>query len=158
MILVILGICILMLIISSIIDVKSYDFKEVCLVFLILSGFGVLMCLVIAISLGIKVSKLSVINEQIEMYQKENTKIEQQVANVVSQYQEYETKTFTAVTPEDSMTLVSLFPELKSDKLVQKQIDVYVENNKKIKSLKERQINGKVVKWWLYFGKQKECS
>ena len=152
MILVILGICILMLIISSIIDVKSYDFKEVCLVFLILSGFGVLMCLVIAISLGIKVSKLSVINEQIEMYQKENTKIEQQVANVVSQYQEYETKTFTAVTPEDSMTLVSLFPELKSDKLVQKQIDVYVENNKKIKSLKERQINGKVVKWWLYFG------
>lgn len=153
MILVILGICILMLIISSIIDVKSYDFKEVCLVFLILSGFGVLMCLVIAISLGIKVSKLSVINEQIEMYQKENTKIEQQVANVVSQYQEYETKTFTAVTPEDSMTLVSLFPELKSDKLVQKQIDVYVENNKKIKSLKERQINGKVVKWWLYFGK-----
>ena len=153
MILVILGICILMLIISSIIDVKSYDFKEVCLVFLILSGFGVLICLVIAISLGIKVSKLSVINEQIEMYQKENTKIEQQVANVVSQYQEYETKTFTAVTPEDSMTLVSLFPELKSDKLVQKQIDVYVENNKKIKSLKERQINGKVVKWWLYFGK-----
>ena len=153
MILVILGICILMLIISSIIDVKSYDFKEVCLVFLILSGFGVLMCLVIAISLGIKVSKLSVINEQIEMYQKENTKIEQQVANVVSQYQEYETKTFTAVTPEDSMTLVSLFPELKSDKLVQKQIDVYVENNKKIKSLKEKQINGKVVKWWLYFGK-----
>ena len=142
-----------MLIISSIIDVKSYDFKEVCLVFLILSGFGVLMCLVIAISLGIKVSKLSVINEQIEMYQKENTKIEQQVANVVSQYQEYETKTFTAVTPEDSMTLVSLFPELKSDKLVQKQIDVYVENNKKIKSLKEKRINGKVVKWWLYFGK-----
>ena len=152
MILVILGICILMLIISSIIDVKSYDFKEVCLVFLILSGFGVLMCLVIAISLGIKVSKLSVINEQIEMYQKENTKIEQQVANVVSRYQEYETKTFTAVTPEDSMTLVSLYPELKSDKLVQEQIKVYINNNNKIKELKEKQINGKVVKWWLYFG------
>ena len=77
---------------------------------------------------------------------------EKRVANVVTQYQEYEKKTFTAVVPEDSMTLVSLYPELKSDKLVQKQIDVYVENNKKIKSLKEKQINGKVLRWWLYFG------
>lgn len=50
------------------------------------------------------------------------------------------------------MTLITLYPELKSDKLVQKQINIYVDNNKKIKILKEKQINGKVLKWWLYFG------
>ena len=104
------------------------------------------------IVLGVNVSELSVIDSKITMYQEENTKIEQQVANVVAQYQQYETKTFTTIAPENSMTLITLYPELKSDKLVQKQINVYVENNKKIKSLKEKQINGKVLRWWLYFG------
>ena len=42
--------------------------------------------------------------------------------------------------------------ELKrGDTLVQGQMVVYVENNKKIKELKEMQINYKVDKWWLYF-------
>ena len=115
-------------------------------------GWGLLISLFATIVLGVNVSELSVIDSKITMYQEENTKIEQQVANVVTQYQEYETKTFTAVAPEDSMTLVSLYPELKSDKLVQEQIKVYINNNNKIKELKEKQINGKVHKWWLYFG------
>ena len=54
--------------------------------------------------------------------------------------------------PESSITLVSLYPELKSDELVKKQIAVYQENNKKIINLKEKQIDANVAKWWLYFG------
>ena len=150
MILVILGICIIATILSGIFSSKT-DGNTV-FAFFLLSGCGLVISLLATIGLGVNVSELSVIDSKITMYQEENTKIEQQVANVVAQYQEYETKTFTAVVPEDSMTLVSLYPELKSDKLVQKQIDVYVENNKKIKSLKEKQINGKVLRWWLYFG------
>ena len=46
----------------------------------------------------------------------------------------------------------SMCPELKSDKLVEEQISVYEENNKKIRELKEDKINLKVKKWWLYFG------
>ena len=153
MILVILGICILILIIGVILVNKSISFEEVGIILTIASILGIGLSLFVAISLGIKISQTSTIDTKIEMYNTENTKIENQIANIVSKYQEYETKTFTEVAPEDSLTLVSLYPELKSDKLVQKQIDVYVENNKKIKSLKERQINGKVVKWWLYFGK-----
>ena len=150
MILVILGICIIATILSGIFLEKTDGGTAIA--FLLLSGCGLVISLFATIVLGINVSELSMIDSKITMYQEENTKIEQQVANVVTQYQEYETKTFTAVAPEDSMTLVSLYPELKSDKLVQKQIDVYVENNKKIKSLKEKQINGKVLRWWLYFG------
>jgi len=93
------------------------------------------------------------IDKKIAMYEEENAKIEQQIADVVKQYQEYETGIFTEVTPESSMTLVALYPELKSDTLVQSQIEVYVENNKAIKELKARAINAPIYRWWLYFGK-----
>lgn len=53
----------------------------------------------------------------------------------------------------DAMTNLALYPELKSDTLVQSQIEVYVENNKAIKELKSSAINASVYRWWLYFGK-----
>lgn len=150
MILVILGICVLAFILGAIItnDV-DYDIGNIITVCAFIGFMGSLIATII---LAIEVSKLSVIDVQIEMYQEENTQIEQQIANVVCQYQQYETEIFTTVAPEDSISLVALYPELKSDTLVQKQIDVYVANNEKIKALKEKQINGRVYRWWLYFG------
>ena len=92
------------------------------------------------------------VDEQIAMYQEENIKIEQQIADVVTQYQEYEKDIFTEVSPESAMTLVALYPDLKSDTLVASQIDIYVKNNEKIKELKVQQINGHLYRWWMYFG------
>ena len=43
-------------------------------------------------------------------------------------------------------------PELKSNELTNKQMDVYINNNAKIKELKERKIDTKTIKWLLYFG------
>ena len=119
----------------------------------IIGAFCLIVSLIVLIALGVNVSELSTIDARIEMYQEENTKIEQQIANVVTQYQQYETEIFTTVAPEDSIALVALYPELKSDTLVQTQIEVYTENNEKIKSLKEEKINGSVLRWWLYFGR-----
>lgn len=93
------------------------------------------------------------IDKKIAMYETENTKIEQQIVDVVKQYQEYESGIFTEVAPEGAMTLVTLYPELKSDALVQSQIEVYIENNKSIKELKSMTINASFYRWWLYFGK-----
>lgn len=107
---------------------------------------------ILAFFLAIPISQLSVIDEKISMYQEENTKIEEQIATMVKQYQEYETDIFESVTPESAMTLVTLYPELKSDTLVQKQIEVYVYNNERIKELKEEKIGGSVLRWWVYFG------
>lgn len=90
--------------------------------------------------------------EKIKMYQEENTKIEEQIDILVKQYMNYEKSTFKEFSKEDSMTLISLLPELKSDELVQQQINVYVENNRKIKEQKENKINFKLGKWLLYFG------
>ena len=35
------------------------------------------------------------------------------------------------------------------------QIEVYAENNKIIKDLRDQQIKGDVYRWWLYFGGKK---
>lgn len=120
-----------------------------------LCGFGalgIIISLIVTVILIISVANLRVIDKKIEMYQEENTKIEMQIADTVKQYQDYETDIFTEVAPDSSITLVSLYPELKSDTLVQSQIDVYVKNNEKIKNFKEKKINGSVTRWWLYFG------
>lgn len=93
------------------------------------------------------------VDARIEMYQEENTKIEEQIATAVRQYQEHEKDIFTEVSPDSAMTLVALYPELKSDSLVASQIEVYVKNNEKIKELKEQAINAHLYRWWVYFGK-----
>ena len=107
---------------------------------------------VAAVFLTITVANLSVIDDRIAMYQEENSKIEQQIADIVEQYQKYETDIFMDVAPDTAVTLVALYPELKSDTLVQSQIEVYTENNRMIKSLRDQQIKGNVPRWWLYFG------
>ena len=116
--------------------------------------FGMCFCVlfIIAILLGIIVSGGRTIDEKIAMYQEENNKIEKQLDTLVSNYMNYESNTYEKFKSESSVTLVSMYPELKSDKLVEEQISVYEENNKKIRELKEDKINLKVEKWWLYFG------
>ena len=45
-----------------------------------------------------------------------------------------------------------MYPEIKSDDLVTRQINLYIENNKQIKSLKSQKLNYHLMAWWLYFG------
>ena len=54
----------------------------------------------------------------------------------------------------NGMTLINLYPELKSDALVKQQIDTYISNNNQIKTLKNDYINANSGRWWLYFGKK----
>jgi 3-mercaptopyruvate sulfurtransferase SseA len=117
---------------------------------------GSVISFVTFILLLVSVSNLKVIDAKIEMYQDENLKIENQITECVKQYQQYETEIFTEVAPESAITLVVLYPELKADTLVSKQIDVYLANNQKIKELKESKISGDVYRWWAYFGSSTE--
>ena len=136
---------------------NSYDFDDVGMGMSALGGVGSLASFIALLVLVGCVINLKVIDSKIAMYQEENTKIESQITECVKQYQQYETDIFTEVTPESAVTLVALYPELKADTLVSKQIDVYLANNQKIKELKESKISGDVYRWWLYFGSsQKE--
>ena len=66
---------------------------------------------------------------------------------------EHEKKTLSEFKSESSITLVNLYPDLKSNELVQQQLNIYVENNNKIKELKNNKLEYQLSKWWLYFGK-----
>ncbi|MBR6619380.1 MAG: hypothetical protein IKK85_03460 [Clostridia bacterium] len=152
MILVILGICVLLfaagIIYECFADDSEFIFPFCCGV----GAVGFVISVIAVIALTISVSNLRVIDEQIEMYEQENQKIENQIAEAVRQYQEYESEILVEVAPESAVTLVALYPDLKSDTLVQKQIEVYISNNEKTKELKEQKIKGNVKRWWLYFG------
>ena len=152
MILLIFGICILMIVGGCLLDRKTEVDSDLCFG---ISGIGMVVgffALLGLIIVGVNVKSLSVIDDRIVMYEEENARIEQQIADVVEQYQKYETDIFREVAPESAVTMVSLYPELKSDSLVQAQIEVYTENNKTIRDLRDKQIKGNVYRWWLYFG------
>lgn len=154
MILVILVIGILMVTLGIVLyDKLDYGKDKIGKIFQIIGTVATIISTIVTIVLLVCVLNRVNIEKKIAIYEEENTKIEQQIADTVKQYQEYETGIFTEVAPESSITLVALYPELKSDTLVQSQIEVYVENNKTIKELKSSAINAPVYRWWLYFGK-----
>lgn len=124
------------------------DWKDICAFF----GTIFIICLIaVAIFTGLVVNGRT-INSKIQMYSEENRKIEEDLNALVEQYMSYESDTYGELKNGSSITVVSLYPELKSDSLVAKQIEVYIKNDDKIKSLKEKLINVSNYKWWLYFG------
>lgn len=154
MILVILAVGILMAVGGTILYNKFNDGRaDIGVVLQFVSGIVIIASVITSIVLLVSVLNRVNIEKKIALYEEENAKIEQQIAATVKQYQEHETGIFTDAAPESSITLVTLYPELKSDTLVQSQIEVYVENNKTIKELKSTAINASVYRWWLYFGK-----
>ena len=116
--------------------------------------FGFIIKLGVIVFLCVNLVNIKVIDEKIELYAKQNQEIETKIELVIKQYMEHEHQTFKDLTNNDSyITLVTLYPELKSDELIKEEIRLYEENNKKIISLKENKINEKIYKWWIYFGK-----
>ena len=94
-----------------------------------------------------------IIDQEIELYSTQNKEIESKIEVSVKQYMKYESDTFKELKPDSYINLVNLYPELKSDKLIQQQIDIYQKNNQTILELKQEKINKTIYKWWLYFGK-----
>lgn len=106
----------------------------------------------LAIIMIVFVVDASTADERIAMYEAENQKIEAQMAEIVEKYQAYESGIFAEVNEKNAMSLVCLYPELKSDSLVSEQMSVYIENNEEIKESKEEKISARPYKWFLYFG------
>ena len=127
---------------------KKYDVEWINAFTIIFIALAVLFCL-----LGIPGTIDSRYTDQkIQMYQEENEKIEEDVSVIITQYMEHENETFDMSKIESSTVLIQMYPELKSNELVSKQIDIYNENNKKIKKLKLEKIKNQKAKFYLYFG------
>lgn len=161
MLILILGVVLVFFITFLILRVKypnegNYDFcvHDFFNVMSVIFGLSVVGLIVAICCLSTTVATESTIDNKIEMYQEENANIEGDIDKIVKEYLEHEHNTFYDLkTEESSITLVTLFPELKSDNLVQQQIEIYVENNTKIKRLREEKIDITKIKWILYFGK-----
>lgn len=110
-------------------------FDDVCELCSAFTGIGTLISFVAFIVLCILVIKGKTIEQRIEMYQEQNQKIEKSISDLVEKYMDYESTTFSELSPDSTITLVSLYPELKSDTLVAQQCNLYMENNRKITEL-----------------------
>lgn len=92
------------------------------------------------------------IQEKISLYEAENAEIDSQICEIVEGYKTYEKETFENISNKSANVLVELYPDLKTNELVQKQMEIYMSNKKKVVSLQEDLINQKPLRWWLYFG------
>ena len=129
--------------------VMNEDLEE-C--FGILGGLiGFIALIGIFVNIGLLVRGRT-LDDKIAMYEQENTAIEQSVDVLVKDYYKHESDTYSSLKPENAVLFASAYPELQSNELATKQLEIYVENNNKIKELKEDQINLSKNRFWLYFG------
>lgn len=146
-------ILVIMMVATYLISKKAspYDntLRDVIMVFI-----GIIMLVVVIVTLFTvgDLVELSVIDEKIAMYESENVSIESKMNDLVKNYMQYENDTLKSFASESSITLITLYPDLKSDQLIQKQLETYINNNETIKLLKLQKINNIKAKWWLYFG------
>lgn len=122
-------------------------------------------CTVIVIVINCyNISILKISDSKITMYEQENNDIQNQISEIIENYKKYEQNTYSESLKNidthnpDIIVLTQLYPDLKSNEMINKQIDIYQENNNKIKELKEEKLNNEVAKWWLYLGKIEEAE
>ena len=115
---------------------------------------SLVICIIVGICMMDDIAEGKVIDEKIAVYEQENEKIETAIDVLVKEYMTQEEKIMIKTANKESLiTLAQLYPDLKSNDLVKKQMDIYVNNNKKIKKLKTKKLNISKTKWWLYLGK-----
>ena len=110
-----------------------------------------IIALIAVIIVGVVYSNSMVIDDKIALYEEENANIQQSVNLLVEDYKDYESSTFKDFKADDMTMVLSMYPELKSNKLVVEQIELHVANNAKIKELKELKLSYRVYEWWLFF-------
>lgn len=149
MFIVIIFLTIIIIVVGVILDRKSYGDGNV---FFFIGIPACIISLIISLILGVCISSSWVVDEKINMYEVENKKIDSQICTIVENYKGYEKGTFESLKNKNADTLISLYPELKTDTLAKEQIKIYINNRKKIIKLKQEKIDVKPLRWWLYFG------
>ncbi len=148
MLIVLIILCMLAIIVSF---VSYCNDSDVCCTVSICGAIiiGIIAFLVIISCVGAGFD-MFVIDDKIELYQEENKNIENEITTIVNNYQGFEKDIIQNV--GDMETFFIKIPELKSNELTKQQMNLYIQNNAKIKELKERKIDDKTIKWLLYFG------
>ena len=124
-----------------------------------LNSIGAIFLFICAIACiiftGMIVNCNKVYTKQLAIYEEENAKIEKVIDDTIANYKEYEGSTYKDFKLDESADItvkVNTYPELKSNELVVKQLEIYQKNNEMIKQLKADIAEVSLFKWLLYFG------
>ena len=121
-----------------IIKIRDIEFIEYLAFFSGLMGF--ILLTVILVYTYDYYETTTLVDQKIQLYTEQNKDIENKVGLVVDKYLKHEKDTYATLKPKTKITLASTYPELQSNKLVQQQIQLYNENNKKITKCKLQKI------------------
>lgn len=101
-------------------------------IFIVASGFG--------------------IEEKIQIYEDQNTQIEQSIDAAVKAYCEHEQITYVQMSDGAVALVAAAYPELASSELVKTQMEVWTSNSKELKDLKSDLVDFHRAQYFLYFG------
>ena len=150
MVLAALVIGIILIIVGGIINAKRYD--EQGYVYQVVGGFLLGSAVIGLIICGGIIGAVPEYNKQIEVYETEMTTIQETINDVVANYLDHEKDTYAELTPENAVIFASIYPELSSSGLVNRQLEIYNEYLVSIKNCKLKLAGISTAKWWLYFG------
>ena len=142
---ILLGIFVIICIFGAVVDEDSFSIGEF-----------VVVCFILAITLvilgGYNNTKTTA-DRKIVVLEKRNEEVVKQIEPLVKQYLEYESSTYKELKPDaDRLIALSQYPELKGNEFIQTQIQVILENQKKITELNLEKAELNSYKLWIFMG------
>lgn len=92
------------------------------------------------------------IQEKIQIYEDQNTQIEQSIDAAVKAYCEHEQITYVQMSDGAVALVAAAYPELASSELVKTQMEVWTSNSNELKDLKSDLVDFHRAQYFLYFG------
>ena len=92
------------------------------------------------------------IQEKIQIYEDQNTQIEQSIDAAVKAYCEHEQITYVQMSDGAVALVAAAYPELASSELVKTQMEVWTSNSNELKDLKSKLVDFHRAQYFLYFG------
>ena len=136
-------------------DVLENSNCKLCTIVTIPSIIGVAGCAIFGIWTiwnVICVSSGFGIQEKIQIYEDQNTQIEQSIDAAVKAYCEHEQITYVQMSDGAVALVAAAYPELASSELVKTQMEVWTSNSSELKDLKSDLVDFHRAQYFLYFG------
>ena len=92
------------------------------------------------------------IQEKIQIYEDQNTQIEQSIDAAVKAYCEHEQITYVQMSDGAVALVAAAYPELASSELVKTQMELWTSNSQELKDLKSKLVDFHGAQYFLYFG------
>ena len=92
------------------------------------------------------------IEEKIQIYEDQNTQIEQSIDAAVKAYCEHEQITYVQMSDGAVALVAAAYPELASSELVKTQMEVWTSNSSELKDLQSKLVDFHRAQYFLYFG------